>query len=45
MANPKGQYMIDENALSSSHHEQAHTIITLRSGRVVNNKVEERNDD
>lgn len=21
-ANPKGHYMIDENALSSSHHEQ-----------------------
>ena len=39
VANPKGQYEIE----SSSHHEQAKVITTLRSGRVVNNQVGDSN--
>jgi hypothetical protein len=45
IANPKGQHMPDGNASSSSHHEQVQAIIVLRSGRVVDNKVEERKDE
>jgi hypothetical protein len=42
MANAKGQYMIDGNASNSSHHEQVQAITVLRSGRVVDNQVEEK---
>lgn len=37
--------MIDENASSSTHHEHVQAITTLRSGRVVDNKVEEKDDE
>jgi hypothetical protein len=39
VANPKGQYMVDENALDSTTHEQVQAVTTLRSGRIVDNKV------
>jgi hypothetical protein len=42
MANPKGHYMIDENASSSSHHEKVQAITNLRRGRIINNQVEEK---
>lgn len=40
MNNPKGQYMVEEAHPIDVHHEHAKAI-TVRSGRVVNNKVEE----
>jgi hypothetical protein len=42
MVNPKGHYMVDG---STSHLEQVQAITTLRSGKMVNNHVEERNDE
>jgi hypothetical protein len=42
MANPKGHYMIDENASNNSRHEQVQAITKLRSGGIINNQVEEK---
>ncbi len=39
---PKGNYMIDEHASSNSHHEQVQGNTNLRSGGIVNNRVEKR---
>lgn len=40
MNNPKGQYMVEKAHPIDVHHEHAKAI-SVRSGRVVNNKVEE----
>jgi hypothetical protein len=42
VVNPKGHYMINEDA---SHHHQVQAITTLRSGRLVDNQVEEKKDE
>jgi hypothetical protein len=39
VANPKGHYMVDGSASDSTPHEQVQAVTTLRSGRVVDNKV------
>ncbi len=39
VSNPRGQYMAQENQLNTIHHEQANALTTLRSGRVVDNKI------
>ena len=39
VANPQGQYMVDGSASGSVPHEQVQAVTTLRSGRVVDNKV------
>jgi hypothetical protein len=39
--NPKGLYMVNE----TSHLEQIQAITTLRSGRVVDNHVEEKKEE
>jgi hypothetical protein len=43
--NPKGQCMIDENTASNSHHDQVQAITILRSGKTMDNKVEEKKDE
>jgi hypothetical protein len=45
MANPKGQYMVDANEASTSNFVQLHAITTLRSRKVVDNKVQEKRDE
>jgi hypothetical protein len=45
VVNPKGQYMIDENTVSNSQHDQFQAITVLRSGKTVDNKVEEKKDE
>jgi hypothetical protein len=40
--NPKGHYMIDEDASSNSLHEQVQESTNLRSGGIVNNQMEEK---
>jgi hypothetical protein len=42
MANPKGHYMVEGN---TSHHQQVQAITTLRSGRRVDNHVQEKVDE
>jgi hypothetical protein len=37
--------MIDENASSSSHYELIQAIIPLSSERIIDNKMEERNNE
>ncbi|TVU64925.1 hypothetical protein, partial [Cobetia crustatorum] len=40
VANPKGQYEIGSNSNQEQYHEQAKSIITLRSGKQIENNVE-----
>ena len=40
VANPKGQYEIGSNSNQEQYHEQAKSIITLRSSKQIENKVE-----
>jgi uncharacterized coiled-coil protein SlyX len=42
VANPKGHYMVNED---TSYHQQVQAITTLRSGRLVDNQVEEQKDE
>ncbi|XP_062155263.1 uncharacterized protein LOC133863335 [Alnus glutinosa] len=42
VANPKGHYMVEGN---TSHHQQVQAITTLRSGRRVDNYVQEKVDE
>jgi hypothetical protein len=42
VVNPKGHYMVNEDA---SHHQQVQAITTLRSGRLVDNQVQEKKDE
>jgi uncharacterized coiled-coil protein SlyX len=42
VVNPKGHYMVNED---TSHHQQVQAITTLRSGRLVDNQVEEKKDE
>ena len=42
MANPRGKYILKG---STSHLEQVQAITTLRSGKVVDNHVEEKKDE
>ena len=42
VVNPKGQYMVNED---TSHHQHIQSITTLRSGRLVDNQVEEKKDE
>jgi hypothetical protein len=41
MVNPKGLYMVNE----TSHLEQVQAITTLRSGKLVDNQVEDKKDE
>jgi len=45
VANPKGQYLVDENTVSSSHHEQVQAITVLRCGKTMDNKVAKKKDE
>jgi len=45
VVNPKGHCMIDENTASSSKHDQVQAVTVLRSGKIVDNKVEEKKDE
>ncbi|XP_058082476.1 uncharacterized protein LOC131230589 [Magnolia sinica] len=40
VVNPKGQYEIGSNSNQEQYHEQAKSIITLRSGKQIENKVD-----
>jgi hypothetical protein len=42
VANPKGHYMLEEG---TSQHQQVQAITTLRSGRRINNHVQEKEDE
>jgi hypothetical protein len=42
VANSRGQYMVEG---STSHLEQVQAITTLKSGKVINNHVEEKKDE
>jgi hypothetical protein len=42
MVNPKGLYMVEEN---TSPLEKVQAITTLRSGRSIDNHVEEKKDE
>jgi hypothetical protein len=42
VVNPKGHYMVNED---TSHHQQVQAITTLRSGKLVDNQVEEKKDE
>ena len=42
MVNPKGHYMVNEDA---SHRQQVQAITTLRSERLVDNHVDEKKDE
>jgi len=42
VANPKGHYMVEGG---TSHHQQVLAITTLRSGRRVDNHVQEKEDE
>jgi len=44
-ANPKEQYMIDEDASSTSHDELIQPNIPLRSERIIANEMEERENE
>jgi hypothetical protein len=44
MANPKGHYMVDGSSSSDPTH-QVQAITTLRSGKVVDNNVEEKKNE
>jgi hypothetical protein len=39
VTNPKGHFMVDGSVSDSTSHEQVQAVTTLRSGRVVDNKV------
>jgi len=45
VVNPKGHCMIDENTASSSKHNQVQAVTVLRSGKIVDNKVEQKKDE
>jgi uncharacterized protein YgiM (DUF1202 family) len=42
VVNPKGLYMVNEE---TSHHQHVQSITTLRSRKLVDNKVEDRKDE
>jgi hypothetical protein len=42
VVNSKGHYMVNED---TSHHHQVQAITTLRSGRLVDNQVEEKKNE
>ncbi len=44
-ANPKEQYMIDDDASSGSHDELIQANITLRSEGIIDNEMEEMKNE